>query len=204
MDKKTPTAIRDVAARRRLSEAFRQAGWNLHSPTGVFQGVPGGPTIYLADVDTGRVFTVVSVKDSVAILSRGFDAKELTQQDINNAFGSLIGDIVTGETRFDAETQNMLTILAVLYIAGTKSYAMVRELESPSFLVLRYRDVQLGDNAYLLRPCPLMAQKPLSPADIETLANQVLKLDRQNHPERFPRAKVIPFKVVDNTPVNKL
>lgn len=83
---------------------------------------------------------------------------------------------------------------AGLYIAGTKSYSMMKEagVSNPQMVVLRHPDASSG--AHLLRPFPTMATKPLSPSDIEKAASDVLLVDRQNHPERFPRAKVLNFR----------
>ena len=61
------------------------------------------------------------------------------------------------------------------------------------FIVLRYYNA--ADKCHLLRPNPLATKTILTPQYIEQNTNMILEMDKTNHPERFKRSQVIPFRV---------
>lgn len=66
-------------------------------------------------------------------------------------------------------------------------------MENMHYLVIRHWDY--SNNSSLLRPVPIKGQPYYRPEEIEALVDEVLSIDRQNHPERFKMAEVIPFKI---------
>lgn len=187
------TNIQDVTERKRVTELFRGAGWDLNKPRGEPTSPAGGPTIYICDVETGRLYAVGTVVDAFERLTETYHRSGFTYQDICDSFGSLVGDLSTDEVSFDPDNQNSLAAGAVLYIAGTQSYEVAKSMRfpHPQFIVLRYRDQR--DGSHLLRPMPLSSPKPLTPQEIERLAQTIIETDKKNHPDRFKSAKILPF-----------
>jgi hypothetical protein len=119
---------------------------------------------------------------------------DFSHADICNEFGTLLQELSNGKLVLTEDVKLAMTIGAVLYIVGTKSYqiSLSLGLKKPQFLVLRYHDFSRGN--HILRPVPLTAEDYLSKSEIEVVVEEVLKCDRVTHPDRFKRAKVIPFK----------
>mgnify|MGYP001571770056 FL=1 len=185
--------ISDAASRKKLVETFDKAGWDISRPIGELHSPMGGPTIYIGDVSSGRLYVVTLVVNGVELLQNQLRKSGLSYQDICDALGSLVSDLSTDKVPFNLETQSALVSGAVLYIAGTKSYEISTssKMPNPQFIVLRYMDYSTGD--HLLRPLPISSPDPLTPAEVEEYGNLILDMDRKNHPGRFKSAKVLPF-----------
>lgn len=185
--------LNDEKEKRAINNAFMDAGWGCVRPKD--GGKAGGQVIYFCDVDSSNLFIVGTIKNAVEILEKEMCNAKFTYEDICNAVGSLLGDLATGEVTLDDEIQNMFAAGAVMYIAGTQSYAYMKNENMPNahFIVLRYYNH--ADKCHLLRPNPLATKSILTPEDIEQNANMIMEMDKTNHPERFKRAQVIPFRV---------
>jgi len=136
-----------------------------------------------------------TIKNAVEILGGGMNQSAYSYEDVCNAVGSLIGDVSSGVCELDDEVQNMFATGAVMYIAGTQSYTYMKNegLPNAHFIVLRY--LNHVDNCHVLRPNPLTSTVILTPEEIERHANMILEMDKKNHPERFKRAQIIPFRI---------
>lgn len=186
------TKLKHVRQVRQLAEALKEAGWRLtdsiHTASGAELNL-GGPNIYICDVDSGQLILVGLAQDAFEQLDRTPQAKELTFEDVCNAFGFLLEDVIK-RGKVTPKLREQLTVAAALYIRGTQSFAMVKAmLDRAQFVVLRYG--RMG----LLRPSPVLTKAHLSPAQVEMFAAQLDAVDRQRHPERFARGKVLPFRV---------
>ena len=155
----------------------------------------GGPVIYFCDVESSKLYVVGAIKNAVEILEGEMNQAAYSYEDVCNAVGSLIGDVSTGKWRLDDDVQNMFATGAVMYIAGTQSYAYMKNegLPNAHFIVLRY--LNYADNCHMLRPNPLVTTEILTPEEIERHANMILEMDKMNHPKRFKSAQIIPFKI---------
>lgn len=187
------TNIHDAAEHRRVTELFRASGWDLNKLRGDLAPPAGGPTIYICNVETGRLYAVGTVVDAFERLAETYQKSGVTYQDICDALGSLIDDLSTDKVPFDHDNQEALTVGSVLYIAGTKSYEVAKShhFPHPQFIVLCLHDPRDGSN--ILRPMPLSSPAPLTPEQIEHLATVIIETDKKNHPERFKSAKILPF-----------
>ena len=185
--------LKNEKKKRALISAFRDAGWGyVRAKDG---DKDGGPVIYFCDVESSKLYIVGTIKNAVEILEAEMRDSKFTYEDICNAVGSLLGDLATGVVMLDDEIQNMFATGAILYIAGTQSFEYMKNEGMPNahFIVLRYYNY--ADKCHILRPSPLATTTILTPQDIEQNTNMILEMDKTNHPERFKRAQVIPFRV---------
>lgn len=194
-------SIADLVAEKRLREyrkAFADSGWALRAEARAIAGhtdIHEGPVFYLCDVQTGRLHVVVAVKNVFDIAERRNQSGGFPYQDICDAFGSLYSDICNGNIELDDEAEDMLALGASLYIAGTQGYQLVQNqgLQNMHYLVIRHWDY--ANDMDILRPVPIKGKAFYAPEEIEGLVDQVLAIDRNNHPDRFKSAEVIPFKI---------
>jgi len=185
--------FRGASDRRRLVEAFSAAGWSMQNhPTG---DQVGGAVIYHVDIKSGRLYATALTVNAIPIATKINKEIRLTFDNVCDYLGSLLTALGSGKVAFDADARNDLTVLSILYIMETNGYATAIKLALPrlQFLVIHMPDASSGQN--LLRPVPLNSPDLLSPEQLETVVNRVMELDRQKHPERFLRSKVIPFRL---------
>lgn len=185
--------FRGAVDRRRLVDAFSVAGWSMQNhPT---DDHVGGTVIYHVDIKSGRLYATALTVNAIPIATRMSKEIGLTFDDVCDYLGSLLTALGSDEVAFDTDARNDLTVLSVLYISCTNSYATAMKLNLPrlQFLVIHMPDASSGQN--LLRPVPLNSPDPLSPEYLETVVNRVLEIDRRNHPERFLQSKVIQFRL---------
>ena len=179
--------------KRALINDFMKAGWGLAPPKD--GSMSGGPVIYFCDIESSKLYVVGTIKNAVEVLEGEMNQAAYSYEDVCNAVGSLIGDVSSGKCMLDDEVQNMLATGAVMYIAGTQSYAYMKNEGRPNahFIVLRY--LNHAEDCHMLRPNPLTTTVILTPGEIEKHANMILEMDKMNHPERFKSAQIIPFKI---------
>lgn len=189
------TQLTTIIERKKFLESFSAAGWNLSRAT-VTNAEIGGPTIYITDIETGQLLLVALTMNAIPLLTERAREDSVSFGDMCNMLGTLLGDLVTNKIPLDEESRGALTAAAGLYIAGTQGYAMMNNtgVHNGQYLVIRHPDASFP-GGHILRPVPIRAVKPLSPEDIEAAVEHVLAIDRRNHPERFPRAKVLAFRI---------
>lgn len=181
--------FQDAKDSRRILAEFIKFGWDVvRGP-----GTATGPTIYFVDVDSASLYVVGLVSDGIQILQEKTHRMAFSFDAVCDALGTLLGELGSGEASMNSETRGALSVGAGLYIAGTRSYSIGVAQGWRQYVVLRYRDHSKG--GHLLRPNPLGTNRPLSPSEIEVVAGQILATDMHNHPERFSKAQVIPFKL---------
>jgi hypothetical protein len=173
--------------------AFRKSGWDLADISSAHK--LGGPTVYICDVESGGL-VVFSAFDRILEQAKSdFQKEGVTFEDICNGFGTLIADFFKQEKQLSEEERQTLGLAALLYISETKSYRyfMDNDITPVQLLILRYKDASNGES--LLRPNPIVESGPISPVQVEQIATVVLNEDRKNHPHRFSRTSVLPFKL---------
>jgi hypothetical protein len=187
------TDLNNERNKRALVNDFMKAGWGLALPKD--GSMTGGPVIYFCDIESAKLYVVGTIKNAVEILEGEMNQAAYSYEDVCNAVGSLIGDVSCGAWKLDDEVQNMFATGAVMYIAGTQSYAYMKNEGQPNahFIVLRY--LNHADNCHILRPNPLTTTAILTPEEIERHANMILEMDKMNHPGRFKSAQIIPFRI---------
>jgi len=187
------TDLTNERKKRALVNDFMKAGWGLALPKD--GSMTGGPVIYFCDIESSKLYVVGTIKNAVDILGNETNQPAYSYDDVCNAVGSLIGDVSSGVWELDDEVKNMFATGAVMYIAGTQSYTYMKNegLPNAHFIVLRY--LNHADNCHVLRPNPLTSTVILTPEEIERHANMILEMDKKNHPERFKRAQIIPFRI---------
>lgn len=188
-----PIQIKDAAAKKSISQAFSQAGWKIQFVT-TERASQNGNCIFLCDVATGFMVVASVTIDSLASLRQQAANAPFGFNEICNALGTLLAELAAGRQALDDHAQQSLGIAASLYMMGTRTYetAMTQGQANCQFLVVRYLDASCEE--HVLRPAALPASRQLTPSDIESLVERILSMDRQQHPERFRRAAVIPFK----------
>lgn len=187
--------ITDLAEMRRIAKDFEDAGWIVRRPSDS-NGMSEGPSIYLLDIESGRLFLVITQSGGIENNSKHLLRKGFSHRDAIDGLSVVMDKLVTGEVLFDDEHRGILHLTAEAYIASTRSYATAVQqgyLKSGSFLVLRYQDY--SNKCSLLRPVLIPNDRVLSPKMIQNAAEIALKIDREAHPERFPRAKVISLQI---------
>lgn len=196
----TVSSIMSAKRVREYREAFAASGWNLHA-----KGVVGdvhdldGPAFYLCDVNSGQLHVVATIKNVFDVVEEQKLKEGFTFQTICDAFGSIYTDICDGKIQADAEVSNLLAIAVSMYISGTQGYKFVVEQgrRDMHYIVIRHWDY--ASDTWMLRPVPI-APKPFYPPDvIECIVDEVLGIDRRNHPRRFKSADIISFKVRHRT-----
>lgn len=188
-----PVQIKDAAAKKALSLAFQNAGWKIQFVT--TEGVAENANcIYVCDDETGFIVVTSVTKGSLESLREQAKLAPFGFDDICNALGTLLGELAAGKQALDKTARESLGAAATLYMLGTRTYAIAVEKGQADcqFLILRHADASAGE--HVLRPVALPANKRFAPKEIEGVVQRVLAMDRQQHPERFPRAKVVPFK----------
>jgi hypothetical protein len=193
--------ISNFDAEKRLKkyrEAFAESGWNLHaSGKGLADKIDNleGPAFYLCDLVTVQLIVVATAKGVFDLAEEHKRNEGFAFQTICDCFGSLYTDITEARIKLDMDVSNLLAIAVAMYISGTQGHKHVVEQGRADmhYLVIRHWDYL--SNTWMLRPVPI-APKPYYPPEIiESIVDEVLSIDRQNHPQRFKSAKVIPFKV---------
>lgn len=154
-----------------------------------------GPTIYFCDIDSSMLYVVGTIKNAVEVLAKETSNANFKFDEICDAVNSLIADLSSGKLKLDNKINHTLATGAVMYLAGTQSYAYMKNIGKANgqFIVLRYRDYANGD--YLLRPNPVLNDEMLTPQEVEYQVKMILENDKIKHPERFKRADIIPFKI---------
>jgi hypothetical protein len=187
--------LSQVKKLRRVALVLEKAGWKC-GRTPNAGSAPDGPSIYLLDVATGRQFLMVTRTGSIESDSDRLRKEGFVHTDAVDGVVGIMEELVTGKAPFNDEFRAALYIAAEAYVAGTSSFAMARAqgfLENCSFVILRYEDY--ANKCKLLRPIIVPYARVLSPEKVQLAAEQALAIDRQSHPERFERAKVLPIRV---------
>ena len=178
---------------RRAMGDFAEAGWHVEG-TKFSVDVAGGAALYLCDVDSGRLVLLTLRRGSLEELARQAQEHGVTFQEACNVCGTLFTDLIEGRQLLSGESKNDLAVAAGLYIVGTQGYALgMPRMTLPQFLVLRVKNHEKG--GYLLRPVPLIKASPMTPDELVDAANRTLIEDFKNHPARFGRGHVLPFRL---------
>ena len=200
----TPVCDLNAArAARAWFQRIREAGWRGHQIGPTPAGTLGGPTLYLCAVEH-RVHVIVQfVQDALAHLAEFGSGQGLSFDDACTGLGTALQEVGKAWPNCPPELHSALELFAGLYLPGTQSYRMAQQFGTDGqFLILQYPHVATGHG--LLRPVALTGSQICSPAEIEAAVQSVLAIDRQNHPERFPRAPLLPFRLKSrDTPVPK-
>ena len=190
-DKVIPLAA--AAEFRRTMGDFAEAGWHVEG-TKFSMDVAGGAALYLCDIESGRLVLLTLRRGSLEELARQAQKRGVTFQDACNVCGTLFTDLIEGRRQLSGESKNDLAVAAGLYIVGTQGYALgMPRMTLPQFLVLRVKDHEKG--GHLLRPVPLLKASPMTPDELVDAANRTLIEDFTNHPARFGRGRVLPFRL---------
>ncbi len=179
--------FRFAQARQQLRQALDREGWHLD----VFADpAADGPRIFLLDVATGYIqYCQARHETMVKAAVRWTEARGPLWDEVCGACGTLLGSLAKRQSPTTAD-QADLGMLACLYVAGTQTYATLQAHGDArgSVLVLRYRNAHDGE--YWLRPAAKLGAELLTPEQVYAFAEEILQIDRQMHPERFPRASV--------------
>lgn len=182
--------FRFAQARNQLRQTLDREGWHLD----VFADPEAdGPRIFLLDVATGYMqYCQARHETMMQAAARWTKARGPLWDEVCGACGTLLGSLAKRQAPASAD-QADLGMLACLYVAGTQTYATLQAQSSAvgSVLVLRYRNAQDGE--YWLRPAAKIGTELLTPEQVYVFAEEILQIDRQMHPERFPRASVTPI-----------
>jgi hypothetical protein len=190
-DKVIPLAA--AAEFRRTMGDFAEAGWHVEG-TKFSVDVAGGAALFLCDISSGRLVMLTLRRGSLEDLARQGQERGVTFQDACNLCGTLFTDLIEGRRQLSGESKNDLAVAAGLYIVGTQGYALgMPRMTLPQFLVLRVKDHEKG--GHLLRPVPLIKTSPMTPEELVDVANRTLIEDFKNHPARFGRGQVLPFRL---------
>ncbi len=193
------TRLKDKKKKKALMDKFMSGGWQINDTKNkglvVNADNADGPTIYICDIDSSMLYVVATIKDAVKILEKESTNTKFKFDVICDAVNSLIADLSSSKLKLDGKISNTFATGAVMYLAGTQSYAYMKNIGKANgqFIVLRYRDYANGD--YLLRPNPVLSDKMLTPQEVEYQVRMILGNDKLKHPERFKRADIIPFKI---------
>lgn len=186
---------------RKYKKKLSDAGWDLKSGKNVILNTEkeiDGPVFYLCDYESGQLHIVSTVSNTFDIVIDHKNEHGHSFQDVCDAFGSLYTDICDLKIKLADESANILALAVSSYISGTQGYqAMLSQGEEMHFLVIRHWDHSA--NLTMLRPVPIEAKEYYDPEHIEYLVEEVLGIDRQNHPERFKSAEIVPFKINNRT-----
>jgi hypothetical protein len=174
---------------KRTLKRLRKAGWRVHNPS-LLIGT-GGPTVYLCDAPTRRLIVVMLSSEAMPCVRAEFPKSGLSHDQVVVGLEKLVAELA--QKPADDPSQRQLAAATALYLLGTHSYAITQQNPRAQYLIVRYIDASTGQP--LLRPHPLLAFHELTPAQVEQAVEELLSLDRQRHPERFPRAPVVPFRL---------
>lgn len=181
------TNIRLARAIRELIKSLDAADWNLHRPVSSAVEL-GGPTVYIYDVETGYRQLVIYPKDGLSSIAQKAATLRINFQDSCNYVAVLVGELSNSNTSLGSDAQTALKVATGIYLMGTQIYGSTNSSALPlHYLILRYPDAQTGD--YLLRPSGVMTDRMLTPSEIEDCAQELLAIDRMQHPERFVKDK---------------
>jgi len=191
--------ITDIGTARKVAELakrFGESGWWMPRAP-VVDGALNGPTLYLCDFDTGRLYAVALVENGIERTLAAARQSGVSFDDACDLLSSVLRDVSSGKEPLDASSRAVLALMAAIYIGGTQSYRLSVDtgLPNPHFVIVHYKDESDPKGGHLLRPATVNTQGPITPAEIETLVNQLLAWDRVKHPERFPRATVLKFQI---------
>ncbi len=192
------TRLKDKKKKKALMDKFMSSGWQISetkNKDALNTDNTDGPTIYFCDIDSSMLYVVGTVKDAVEILAKETSNTNFKFDEICDAVNSLIADLSSGKLKLNNKINHTFATGAVMYLAGTQSYAYMKNIGKANgqFIVLRYRDYANGD--YLLRPNPVLNNEMLTPQEVEYQVKMILENDKTKHPERFKRADIIPFKI---------
>jgi len=187
-----PDGLCELRRRRALKEWMKrmeEAAW----PTPL-EGTLGGPTLYLCSVERRVHIVVHLMKDGLARVAEFGREQGLGFQDACNFLGGALDDAATTWPSYSREVNAELILFSALYLLGTQAYQIARRLNTnDQFLIFQYRNASTKEP--LLRPVPITRSELVSPAELEELVESTLEIDRVNHPERFRRAKLLPFRL---------
>lgn len=185
--------VRSLTAYRRLQELVKRAsaaGWSLDVPSpGADEPPDDGAAIYLCDYESGRLILILLRSSAFKQVNQLMERSRFSFEQACNALGSLIDDVID-QNELTEDIRSALTLTAAAYVRGTKTYETLRGQSRAQFLVVRYRW------AGMLRPAAVVRDgKLLSPEELEAFVANVVAIDRQRHPDWFPRAEVVPFRL---------
>ncbi|MCG7952662.1 MAG: hypothetical protein N0E56_15800 [Candidatus Thiodiazotropha endolucinida] len=200
-------SVSSMMAEKRLRKYRKQlndSGWDLRAQErGLAENIDNleGPVFYLCDYESGQLHVVATRKNVFDLVEQHKIEKGVSFQDICDALGSFYTDICDGKIKLTAEASNTLALAVSSYISGTQGYQLVNAQGATNmhYLVIRHWDY--STNTSMLRPVPIRGQTYYPPETIEGLVDQVMTMDKQNHPERFKSAQIIPFKIKQRTEV---
>ena len=112
--------ISDAASRKKLVETFDKAGWDISRPIGELHSPMGGPTIYIGDVSSGRLYVVTLVVNGVDLLQNQLRKSGLSYQYICAPLGSLYRTFLPTKSPFNLR-RSLPSFWRRAYIAGTKA-----------------------------------------------------------------------------------
>lgn len=193
-DKWIGAAMAKDAGVERWLEAWRhigvqaQAGWDA-SVQDVDLAADPGPKAFLYLFDLVSRWAWMGTASLAGFHELSAAGKKVSTADLNDirgGLGTMIAGLADGEMEVSGEREQGLGVLASMYAGGTKTYAAARGFpDRCHFVVIVYR--KPGGKDVLLRPFA-MDSGPNRPVDadvLEAMLQQVIDMDRINHPEWF-------------------
>jgi hypothetical protein len=193
-------SVSDMMSAKRIKKyrkAFTDAGWQLNPAIKLTSPAPGadlnGPAFYLCDLELGNLTAIRTVEGSIEMASSMM--KDFSTEEIVDGLGSFYGDLIRGKVKQSGEASSILTWAACSYISRTAGYRQVLDenMGTMNYLIIRMWDHE--NNALMLRPVPIQPREFYEPEVIEEIVDEVLEIDRHNHPARFGKGVVLPFKI---------
>jgi hypothetical protein len=183
--------------RRALLQAADDRGWAVRP--GDLQWTPKTP-LYLYLLEPSRQRTVMGVVNWEDLAEIEESTRALSWEETPTVLTGMLAEedtTVVGSIEDRGSHNEMLTTLAVRYLAGTETFRRVPAGTADAhFIVLVYRPKGAGDPEGILRPFALIArdrQGLLPPGELNEISQSVIEQDRVTHPDWFPLASVHPF-----------
>lgn len=172
---------------------LKKFGWNLE---GFHDSVLNTLVVYFFDpITTGFATLVTSSQENIDDMKKEISKSPVTFQDVCDSITTAYHELA--KKQWSVEEIDMFSIGLLMYAIQTQSFqiACSQELNPLHFVVLYYHDSRR--NTGMLRPFTIPKACPLlTPDDIYRASIEVMQYDRYLHPERFPKAEVIPLRPV--------
>lgn len=176
---------------------YEKAGWAFENRKEI---IPNGPIIYICETKSGYLQIVHTDADRFNDLARKIKQGRYKWKQMLNGAGALLKTLSkkAEPIKLEQEKRDLLNFFITGYLVGTKTY---KAASLPKDKIIAYIVVGIsGKNTdYWLRPVSIIQYdtKLLTPSELLRGVKQVIDIDRKAHPEKFPGAQVLPFKVQD-------
>lgn len=163
-----------------------QAGWSSSVLDASLAADPGPKAfLYLFDlVSRWAWMGTASLAGFHELSAAGKIASAADLNDIRGGLGAMVAGLADGALEINDGREQGLGVLASLYAGGTKTYAAAKGFpDRCHFVVIVYR--KPGGKDVLLRPFAMDfgPDKPVDADTLEAMLQQVIDMDRINHPE---------------------